>query len=118
MSTELGLGRCLGRLDLYRTILVRFQQSRGEDVQKMRQALDDGQPQLVSQMAHSVVSTAGTIGAEALSNAARVLQLSIDIGESSRWNALFEQFAHEHARVIDELASLIGPGGELRLDRG
>jgi HPt (histidine-containing phosphotransfer) domain-containing protein len=117
VSTELGLSRCLGRQDLYRTILARFLQTRGDDAQKMREALDAGQTQVVSQMAHSVVSTAGTIGAEGLSNAARVLQLSIDIGEAARWTALLEQFAQEHARVVAELKSMVGPDGELRLDR-
>jgi hypothetical protein len=55
--------------------------------------------------AHSVISTAGTIGAEGLSDAARALQLAIDAGENHRLAMLVDVFAKRHARVADALRS-------------
>ena len=103
VSMELGLARCLGRHELYATIVQRFRETRADDAGRMQRALEAGRADEVAQVAHSVVSTAGTIGAEALSNAARELQLAIDMGESSRWPALMGNFARHHAQVLAEL---------------
>ncbi len=106
VSVELGLSRCLGRRELYATIVQRFLESRADDPERMRMALQAGRADEVAQIAHAVVSTAGTIGAEALSNAARELQLAIDVGESPRWAPLLENFARHHAQVLGELRAL------------
>ena len=52
-----------------------------------------------AELLDDLISTAGTIGAEGLSDAARSLQLALDAGEAERWPALLEAFSHQHARV-------------------
>jgi HPt (histidine-containing phosphotransfer) domain-containing protein len=59
----------------------------------------------VATIAHSVVSNAGTIGATALSDAARQLQMAVDADERSLWPALAEEFSREHVRVMAALAA-------------
>jgi PAS domain S-box-containing protein len=105
VSFELGLHRCLGRHELYERILRRFLASRLDDARDIRAALAAHDLDRAAAIAHSIISTAGTIGAEALSDAARALQLAIDAGEEARLPALVEVFAQRHAQVTEELRS-------------
>jgi two-component system sensor histidine kinase/response regulator len=105
VSFELGLHRCLGRHELYERILGRFLATRLDDARDIRAALDAGDGDRAAGIAHSIISTAGTIGAEGLSDAARALQLAIEAGEHERLNALVEVFTRRHAQVTEELKS-------------
>jgi two-component system, sensor histidine kinase and response regulator len=103
VSFSLGLSRCLGRIELYHKILQRFVATRAQDVELMRSALDEGRHDAVAQLAHSVVSTAGTIGAEGLSSTARELEVAIDGGDLELCPVLVERFGRLHRRVLDEV---------------
>jgi len=105
VSFELGLHRCLGRHELYERILGRFLATRLDDARDIRNALAAGQGDRAAAIAHSIISTAGTIGAEGLSDAARALQLAIEAGEHDRLNALVEVFTRRHMQVTEELRS-------------
>jgi two-component system sensor histidine kinase/response regulator len=105
VSFELGLQRCMGRVELYEKILGRFLATRLDDARDIRDALAAHDLDRAASIAHSIISTAGTIGAEALSDAARALQLAIDAGEAERLPALVETFAQRHAVVAEELHS-------------
>jgi two-component system sensor histidine kinase/response regulator len=102
ISFELGLRRCLGRTELYRKILHRFLETRANDPAAIRAALVLGDRDGAAQIAHSSVSTSGTIGAERLSDAARQLQLALDTDEAGSL-ALLDTFAAEHALVLTAL---------------
>ena len=99
VSFALGLRRCLGRSELYEKVLESYRETRADDPAAVRDALARGDHEGAAQIAHSAVSTAGTIGAERLSVAARHLQLAIDADEGERQQAL-DRFAAEHAVVI------------------
>ncbi len=103
MSFELGLQRCLGRVDLYERILSRYLATRLDAPSQIRAALEERDLDKASGFAHSLISTAGTIGAEALSEAARAVQLAIDAGEDHRWPALIDALAQHHAIVATAL---------------
>jgi CheY-like chemotaxis protein len=103
ISFELGLQRCMGRVELYERILKRFLEARLGDVAAVRDALAEQDFDKAAGIAHSVISTAGTIGAEGLSDAARALQLAIDATEIDRLPSLFEAFAARHAQVTEAL---------------
>jgi len=105
VSFELGLHRCLGRHELYERILGRFLSTRLDDARDIRTALATGQDERAAAIAHSIISTAGTIGAEGLSDAARALQLAIEAGERDRLNALVDLFTRRHTQVAQELQS-------------
>ncbi len=65
-------------------------------------ALGAGDTDRASMLAHNVISTAGTLGAERLSEIARELQLSIDAGEAARWPGLIDAFALHCDAAMDE----------------
>jgi HPt (histidine-containing phosphotransfer) domain-containing protein len=74
--------------------------------------LDAGDPGKAFELVHSLISTAGAIGASVLSEAARELQLAIDAGETLRWPSLVRELEDEHHAVAEELRSyLSGKGG-------
>jgi len=100
VSIELGLRRCLGKPDLYAKIVRRYL-AQGDEACRIRTALEAGDADRASNGAHSLVSTAGTIGATALSETARALQLAIDAGETARVPALLDVLEQE-AAIVDE----------------
>jgi len=107
VSFERGLQRCLDRQDLYLKILRRFVATRVGEPAQVRAALDAGQPEQAASLVHNIISTAGTIGADGLSEAARALQLAIDAGEAERWPGLLETFARQHAQVSAQLGDYL-----------
>ncbi len=107
VSFELGLSRCLSRHDLYLRVVRRFLDTRRDDVDQLRDALGRGDDAAISYLAHSTISTAGTIGATQLSEIAARLQASVRTGTRAGLPALIEAFAAAHGRVVDELAAFI-----------
>jgi len=107
IAFELGLQRCLGRPKLYRKILDRFATTHVGEPAEIRSALEAGEPERASTIVHNVISTAGTIGAEGLSEAARALQIAIDLGESERWPDLLADYARHHAVVSAQLKTYL-----------
>ncbi|WP_372525487.1 response regulator [Piscinibacter sp.] len=108
VSFELGLKNCLGRRELYEKLLQRFLDSRADDGALVRAALRAGHADSAASITHSVISTAGTIGATALSDAAHKLQMAIDAGERALWPALVDEFARQHAHVLAALHAHFG----------
>ncbi len=99
INAELGLKRCLGRQDLYQRLLDRYQALHEDSGAQIRTALAANELDRASGLAHSLVSSAGTIGAEGLSEAARALQMAIDMGETQRVLALGVAFEWQHGQV-------------------
>lgn len=103
VAWEVGLHRCLGRRELHHRILERFLATRSEDAARLQEALRGGDAPAAEMIAHTMVSTAGTIGADGLAAAARALQQSLQERDGDRIEALGSAFAAEHARVVAEL---------------
>jgi two-component system sensor histidine kinase/response regulator len=110
LSAAKGLERCMDRRDLYRRILLRFVESRGSDPRQLREALSGGQLDRARLVAHSVVSTAGTIGAEPLSAAAREIQEALYGGDHDNLDAMVENFERQHACVMEAVKHLLDGG--------
>ena len=107
VSFELGLSRCLNRHDLYLRVVKRFLDTRRNDVDKLHDALGRGDDAAIAYLAHSTISTAGTIGATQLSEIAAQLQQGARSGTRAGLPGLIDAFAVVHARVVDELAAFI-----------
>jgi CheY-like chemotaxis protein len=103
---EDGLHRCLGRQELYLRIAERFVASRSEDADDLRDALARRDLGRARELAHTLTSTAGAIGALRLSRLARALERGIleSTGETAL-KSIGEALAHEHHRVLHELTA-------------
>jgi len=107
VSFELGLGRCLGRHDLYLRVIRRFLDTRQHDADKLRAAHARGDAEAMAHLAHTTISTAGTIGAARLSELASHVQESVRAGTAGEMPTLIEAFARSHRRVVDELSAFV-----------
>ncbi len=112
VSFELGLHCCMGRPDLYLRIVRRFLETRHDDARLLQEALACGDRGSALRIAHSLVSTAGLVGAEPLAAAARQLYVAVTAGEPASLPARLAAFEHEHTRVLLALqAHLQGQAG-------
>jgi HPt (histidine-containing phosphotransfer) domain-containing protein len=100
VNFDAGLRRCLGRQDLYVRILRRFTESSGPELAALQGWLQGNDAGPLRDMAHSLISTAGTIGADALSQAARALQAALAEGNSIAWAEPVRRLAAEHAAAL------------------
>ncbi|MCW5635895.1 MAG: Hpt domain-containing protein [Rubrivivax sp.] len=80
VSFELGLARCLGRPQLYERVARRFLEQGRASLQDLERNWRQGDRVAAARGAHSLVSTAGTLGATALSDAARALYAVLAAG--------------------------------------
>jgi CheY-like chemotaxis protein len=103
-----GLRRCMGRRDLHQRVLARFVQSRGEGGGDVRQSLEKGQIPSALLVLHSLVSSAGMIGAVNLSERARELDALLREGRRLGWEQPLLQFEQEQQRVLAEVARYLG----------
>ncbi|MEP6502277.1 MAG: response regulator, partial [Betaproteobacteria bacterium] len=110
VSFELGLRRCLGRHDLYLRVIHRFLDSRRLDASRLREALEAEDWTAVAHLAHTTISTAGTIGAAALAGIAEQLQEALRGEQRTAVPALVDAFAQAHERVVSELRAFIEKG--------
>jgi HPt (histidine-containing phosphotransfer) domain-containing protein len=99
LSVNLGMSHCLGRPDLYEKIAQRYLQTWPGVPRSMREGLSKGKPDQVAFAAHALISTAGIVGAPALSDLARALHLSIEAGERHEWMRLVDEIDKEGALV-------------------
>ena len=107
VSFELGLSRCLSRHDLYLRVVCRFLDTRRHDADNLRAAHVRGDDATIAHLAHTTISTAGTIGASRLSAIAVQVQESVRAGTPDALPALIAAFTQAHGRVVDELAEFV-----------
>lgn len=98
-----GLRRCARRPELYRKLANRFLQTRQEDADAVRAALQQGNTEAAATIAHHQISSAGVLGAESLSTAARDLQMSILQGPAMDWPLKLEAFEQQLTATLHAL---------------
>ncbi|HET8871273.1 MAG TPA: response regulator, partial [Aquabacterium sp.] len=104
VSVAVGLERCMGNEVLYQKLVRRYMEEGSKAHEHIQALLETGQLAQASDVAHSLVSSAGTIGASALSNVARRLQQAIDEGATERFGHLIEELRREET-LADEALS-------------
>jgi PAS domain S-box-containing protein len=100
LSIDAGLARCLGRVDLHERILRRYLETRADEPARIRLALDARDLERARSLAHGLISTAGTMGADALSELARTLEQAIDERAAARWPSLVDALEAQHRGVV------------------
>ncbi|UCV03045.1 ATP-binding protein [Dechloromonas denitrificans] len=102
-----GLALHMHRPELYRQSLHAFRRDFAGIDQRIRQALLDGNGIEARQLAHSLRSVAGSLGAARLVDATRQLEQALSGASDAATNeSLLMTFAHEIRIVIDGLAAL------------
>jgi two-component system sensor histidine kinase/response regulator len=107
VSFELGLERCLGRHELYLRVVQRFLDTRAGDATRLREALARTDTAAIGALAHATISTGATVGAAPLSELSARLQEAVRIDDHAALPALVEDFAREHAGVVDALRGFL-----------
>jgi len=77
LDIQTGLRSLGGKRARYRQLLDKFVQQHGEDVGRIRAALEQMQFDEARRLAHSLKGVAGTLGATAVSEAAREVELPL-----------------------------------------
>ncbi|HKX42791.1 MAG TPA: response regulator [Burkholderiaceae bacterium] len=103
VSFELGLQRCLGRRELYHEVIRRFLETAADEPAKLQAAVTDAELPRAAELAHAMISTAGTLGAVPLSATAREIEVCIAEGEVQRLAQLVQAFERAHRDVFAEL---------------
>ncbi|WP_374566512.1 response regulator [Ideonella sp.] len=77
VSIEAGLARCMGRADLYARVAERFVASAGDVVGALQQCLSAQDHEGAARTAHTLISSAGLVGALHLADLARELETAL-----------------------------------------
>lgn len=99
IDTERGLAQSLGRVDLYRRILGKFNKEFGDSMQIISDAVCYGDYALARRSAHSLKSAAATIGAMQLSEQARLLE-DLYANEAQASEEQLQSTTAELARIV------------------
>ncbi|MDR1930376.1 MAG: response regulator [Treponema sp.] len=111
LDRSLGLSYALNDEKLYRQLLSDFAADHGEDPVKIRSALDAGDRKTAHRLAHTLKSTAGLIGAQALRSAALALENALGGAADIPLGDELERLKRECGAALDELV------GDVRLSR-
>lgn len=103
ISIEKGLAFCNDNMKLYLSLLSRFQHHERDNIKTIRDLLARHDYETACRMAHTIKSTAATLGAMELSEAAMAVENAIDNGESTRLEKLLEIFSARLNTVINGL---------------
>ena len=107
VSVEAGLKSCLGKADLYEKIVRRYLTTRTQMPEEIRAALQADDRATAARIAHSLISTAGIIGAMAMSATARDLQRAIEADDAPRTAHLLGQIALQHTAACADLEAYL-----------
>ena len=83
VSTKQGLRYCRGDREFYRSMLLEYAQSAAGKLEKLRRFYDEADWQNYAVLVHALKSTSKMIGAEALSETARTLEMAAKEGDAA-----------------------------------
>jgi len=98
-----GLRLCAKSPQLYRKLVTRYLSTRADDGHEIRSALQLGNVEAAGMIAHQQISSAGILGADNLSAAARDLQMALMQGPALNWPALLDTFDQQLMAVLAAL---------------
>ncbi|ALO34943.1 hypothetical protein CMT41_09605 [Colwellia sp. MT41] len=105
---EVGVNNVLGDENLFKEILVMFYQDHHLDAQKLQSAIQEQDIASAKHIAHTLKGVAGSVGAMALFEATKALDIAINDNQQDDFDGLFSLLSPELSRVMK--------GIELHLD--
>ncbi|WP_320055574.1 response regulator [Desulfuromonas thiophila] len=107
IDSATGLRYCNHKPALYRKLVQRFGIAHDGDVQALHQALTQGDHEKAQRLAHTVKSSAATLGANALQQAAATLENALrQQTPPPEFELLRQRFDHELGQLLQQLAAL------------
>lgn len=98
-----GMTRFFDKKELYLKLLKKFLELKAHSNQELREALAKGDAILAGRLAHSMISSAGSIGAQELSETSRALADAIRDQKAEEIQHLLEQFGNQLTEILDGL---------------
>lgn len=109
---QAGLERVGGKVNLYKKILIKFRETQGETVEKIRAALNESDRDTARREAHTLKGLAGNIGAEALQEKGAGVETAIV--DSTEDEEMLVSLETELRSVMEALVQL----GETQEEKG
>jgi Cu+-exporting ATPase len=106
-----GLHYASDNQDFYRKLLGKFLDLRAGTAEEIRGALAGNDLEVAERIAHSLGSAAATIGARALSEAARALEVALGRRDPELWEPRLAPFEHALGEVLGGLRNRDVSGG-------
>jgi signal transduction histidine kinase/DNA-binding response OmpR family regulator len=107
LSVEDGLHHCLGNVQVYERVLRRYEAGKDHVVADIRGALDRGDRAEAARLAHSLISTAGILGAKPMSEQAHLLDGAVAAGDVGRARVLLEELDRQNEAVSRAVAEYL-----------
>ncbi|AEG94496.1 candidate histidine kinase, unorthodox [Ramlibacter tataouinensis TTB310] len=109
LDTAKGLSHMMGKPSLYLDMLGRFRASQRDLPERIRQALQAGDRTLAERLAHTLVGTAGMLGATAVAAHAQALELLLrEGGTAGQVDQAVEALARPLAELMAALQAQLG----------
>jgi signal transduction histidine kinase/CheY-like chemotaxis protein len=106
INVEDGLKRVAGNKRLYRSILLQFRDSAANTISELTTALNDGDIETATRIAHTLRGVAGNIGASDLQAVAESLESALNHGKSSGLESELKDIERQLAQVVPGLSVL------------
>ena len=113
LDTVQGLKRCVGKVDFYRHMLVRFARLQGDAAQRIGEAVAAQRWQEAQRLAHTLKGVAGNLGAVQVQNTADTLEHALydtkADGQPARLDAPLQALTGAMASLLAQLNPMLAP---------
>lgn len=103
IQSEIGLANVLGDKSLFKEILVMFYEDHHQDGNKLQQAISEQQDQQLKHIIHTLKGVACSVGAMALFDSAKALDIAVNEKNSAAYQELYLDVAQHLTAVMSEL---------------
>ena len=112
LDAAAGIQRIGGNVGAYRKLLAKFAENQADALEELRAALADGDQELSVRIAHTLKGVSGSIGADALHEAAAELESALKQATESLPEDLLAQTESALTAVLLPIQALVTDGGK------
>ncbi len=105
---EIGVGNVLGDDSLFAEILVMFYEDHAKDKDKIQEAISNEDQDACKHLVHTLKGVACSVGAMALFEYAKALDIAINLDEKDNYQTLFGPTASELVKIMSGIEEELG----------
>jgi len=106
IDVDVGLRRIGGNTKSYRKLLMKFRSNQADAPEQLARAIQEGDGELATRLAHTLKGVAGNVGAQELNSAAESLEMALKGGDGDTALALLPGVTHKLEQVTTSIATL------------